>query len=168
MFATWQHIFDDCVLFPSSAVHYNLVMERYTVDFFRIIVQQRKQFAMHKFQKTGSVQNVQMPVRVRSGRSAENIYFFFKWKRPNSLTVNSERYRMIINDFLWSELVYIWTTCDSNKIVRHTINQTITLLRSKFRVFFHETVISISCQYCDLTYWIIFFEVKGKMHANNL
>jgi len=47
-----------------------------------------------------------MPVRVRSGRSA-NIYFL-KNEYGQALTVNSEHYRMIINDFLWLELIYMY------------------------------------------------------------
>lgn len=100
--------------------------------------------------------------------------YFFENEYGKTCTVNGERYRTMLSDFLWQHL----TDMDLNDMwfqqdgaTCHTAKQTIMLLRSKFRerIISRNSEINWPPRSCDLTPldYFLWGYVKSKVYTNN-
>lgn len=100
--------------------------------------------------------------------------FFFEDRAGRAVTVNGERYRAMITDFLWPiidqmDVEDIWFQQDGAPC--HTSNATIDLLREKFgeRVISRRAEVAWPPRSCDLTPldYYLWGAVKDKCYAKN-
>lgn len=99
--------------------------------------------------------------------------FFFENDAGNSVTVNGERYRAMITNFLWPELDAmdvndLWFQQDGATC--HTANATMTLLNEKFpgRIISRNSEINWPSRSCDFTPldFFLWVHLKSKIYAN--
>lgn len=99
--------------------------------------------------------------------------YFFRNEAGDAVTVNGERYRNMLNDFLWPELEEIdisemWFQQDGAPC--HTANETIALLKGKFGewTIAKNGFVNWPPRSCDLTPLDFFLwgYVKSKVFAN--
>lgn len=100
--------------------------------------------------------------------------YFFEDENGQGVTVNGDRYRAMINNFLWPEITDMnlndmWFQQDGATC--HTANETMNLLASKFRgrILSRNGDANWPPRSCDLTPldYFLWGYVKSKVYANN-
>ena len=103
------------------------------------------------------------------------VPFFFFYEQGTAVTVNGERYRALLNKFLFQKIVEddmddIWFQQDGATC--HTANVTIDLLRTVFEnsIFSRNFDVNWPPQTCDFTPldYFLWKAVKYKCYANQL
>lgn len=99
--------------------------------------------------------------------------FFFESAAGNPVTVNGERYRAMLNDFLWPilrnyDISDMWFQQDGATC--HTAHATIDLLETKFqgRIITHNSAVKWPPRSCDLTPLDFFLwgYLKSRVYVN--
>lgn len=100
-------------------------------------------------------------------------HFFFQNEVGDSVTVNGERYRQMLTNFLWPnldalDLEDMWFQQDGATC--HTAHQTIAILQEKFgeRIISRNSTVPWPPRSCDLTPldYFLWGYLKSKVYAN--